>query len=217
MQLPVLDMKKNDLDQLIAKGYNFEIEQSFKKGWEMFKIKPLYSMAYATLIISAQLMFALHLNDLAILFNIFLAAPLYAGFYLIANKISRNEQVVYPDFFKGFLYYIPVILVWMVGQILTALGLVLFVLPGVYLMVGYIFAMLMAIFGGLDFWNALEYSRKLVHQKWWKFLFLILLLVILNLIGALLLIFGLMVTIPLTYYIIYSLFEEITEEALMEE
>lgn len=217
IQLPVFGMIKNDLDLLIAKGYDFNIKNSLKRGWEMFKVKPLYSMAFATLILSIQFMFVLHLNDFAFLFSIFFAGPLYAGFFLVANKISRSKKVIYPDFFNGFLYYIPVTLVWVVGQVLVALGIAFLILPGIYLLVGYIFAMLMAIFGGLDFWSSLEYSRKLIHLKWWKFLLLFILLIILNIFGALLFLIGLMVTIPLTYYIIYCLFEEITEEAFTEE
>src|SRR5690606_10097731 len=172
------------------------------------KLKPLVSMAYGVLILSLQFLFAIHLNDLAILFSVFLAGPLYTGFFLVANKISRKEEVQYSDFFGGFVYYIPIILVWVVGQIFAAIGLLLFIIPGVYLIVGYLFALLMTIFGGLDFWNALEYSRKLIHIKWWKFFLLIILLIGLNVLGALLLMVGLIVTIPLTYYIIYCLFEK---------
>jgi len=210
-------MKKNNLEQLIAKGYDFDIEHSYRSGWEMFKAKTLYSMAYATLILSIQFLFVLYLTDIAFVFSVFLAGPLYAGFFLVANKISRNEEVVYGDFLNGFQYYIPVMMVWVVGQILVAFGLVFLVIPGIYLMVGYLFALLMAIFGGVDFWNALEYSRKLIHARWWKFLLLVLSLIVLNIIGILLFGVGLIVTMPLTYYIIYCLFEEITQEALLEE
>ena len=210
-------MKKNNLDQLIARGYDFDIERSFKNGWEMFKAKPLYSMAYATLVLSIQFLFVLYLTDIAFVFSVFLAGPFYVGFFLVANKISRNEEIVYPDFLTGFQYYIPVMMVWVVGQILVAFGLVFLVVPGIYLMVGYLFALLMAIFGGVDFWNALEYSRKLIHARWWKFLLLVLSLIVLNILGILLFGLGLIVTIPLTYYIIYCLFEEITQEALLEE
>src|SRR5690606_12169232 len=101
------------------------------------------------------------------------------------------------------------------GQIFAVIGIFFFIIPGIYLIVGYLFALLLAIFGGLDFWNSLEYSRKLIHQKWWKFFLLIILLICMNLVGAMLLIIGLTVTIPLTYYIIYCLFEEITQEALL--
>lgn len=210
-------MKKNSLDQLITKGYDFDIAQCFRNGWETFKVKPLYSMAYATLILSIQFLFVLYLTDIAFVFSVFLAGPLYVGFFLVANKISRNEEVVYPDFLTGFQYYVPVMMVWVVGQILVAFGLVFLIVPGIYLMVGYLFALLMAIFGGVDFWNSLEYSRKLIHARWWKFLLLVLSLILLNIIGILLLGVGLIVTIPLTYYIIYCLFEEITQEALLED
>src|SRR5690606_10771302 len=119
--------------------------------------------------------------------------------------------------FTGFSYYIPVILVWVVAQVLAVIGLFFFIIPGVYLMGGYLFGVLMAIFGGMDFWKAMEYSRRLIHVKWWKFFLLALSLLILNLFGALLFIVGLIATLPLTYYVIYCLFEEITREALVEE
>ena len=116
-------MKRQNLDQLIEQGYDFDIEEAFRNGWEMFKSKALVSMAYGILILSLQFMFAIHLDDLAVLFSVFLAAPLYSGFFLVANKISRNEEVRYSDFFGGFVYYIPIILVWVVGQIIAAVGL----------------------------------------------------------------------------------------------
>jgi|GEM_PF-252266 len=211
----VFNMKKEKVEELIAKGYDIDIEQAFRNGWEMFKVLPLYSMLYGIFIISLQVLFAFYLSDIAFVFTVFLAGPLYAGFFLVANKISRNVEVTYPDFFTGFQYYMPVMLVWVIGQVIAGLGLLL-VLPGIYLMVGYMFAVLMSIFGGFDFWNSLEYSRKLIHIRWWKFFLLALCLVILNIIGAMLLIVGLIVTIPLTFYVIYCLFEGVTQETLVD-
>lgn len=210
-------MRKEKIEQLISEGYEVDIEKSFKKGWEMFKVYPLYSMAYCALIFSIQFIFAIYLSDMAILFSVFLAGPLYAGFFLVANKISREENVVYPDFFAGFQYYTPVMLVWVVAQIVIVFGILFLVLPGIYLLVGYMFALLIAIFGGMDFWKAMEYSRKIIHVKWWRFLFLLLLLAVLNMIGALFLVVGLFVTVPLTFYTLYCLFEEIAQDTLVAE
>lgn len=211
----VFNMKREKVEELIAQGYDIDIERAFRNGWEMFKVLPLYSMLYGIFIISLQVLFAFYLSDIAFVFTVFLAGPLYAGFFLVANKISRNVEVIYPDFFTGFQYYMPVMLVWVIGQVIAGLGLLL-VLPGIYLMVGYMFAVLMSIFGGFDFWNSLEYSRKLIHIRWWKFFLLALCLVILNIIGAMLLIVGLIVTIPLTFYVIYCLFEGVTQETLVD-
>src|SRR5690606_28284349 len=111
----------------------------------------------------------------------------------------------------------PVVSVWLIGQILAGFGILFLVLPGVYLMVSYMFAVLMTLFGGFDFWNALEYSRKVIHIRWWRFFYLMLLLLVLNIIGALFLMVGLLVTLPLTFYVIYCAFEDITEDALMDD
>ncbi|HLT07316.1 MAG TPA: hypothetical protein VK014_07295 [Cyclobacteriaceae bacterium] len=210
-------MMHNKMDGLIARGYNVDIEKAFSNGWQMFKSNPLPTMSYAALIMSLQVVFALYLTDITFVFSVFLAGPLYAGYFLIANKISRGESPLLSDYFAGFQYYLPVVLVWLIGQVLTGFGIVLFVIPGIYLMVGYMFAVLLAIFGGFDFWNALEYSRKIIHVRWWKFFYMMLLLVVMNIIGALLVVVGLLITFPLTFYVIYCLFEDITQEALTEE
>lgn len=210
-------MNRKKLDQLIEADYDFDIKIAFLKGWEIFKAVPIYSVAYTLLILSIQFLFVIYAPDFVFVFSIFLAGPLFAGYYLVANRISQREEVIYPDFFKGFFYYIPVILVWLVGQLLTIFGLLLLVIPGIYLIIGYMFAILMSIFAGLDFWNSLEYSRKLIHRKWWKFLLFGLLIALLNILGAFAFVFGLVVTIPVTYYSIYYVFEKITKRALMEE
>jgi uncharacterized membrane protein len=156
-------------------------------------------------------------EDYLFIFTIFLAGPLFAGFYLVANKISRNEQVIYPDFFKGFRYYLPVVLVWLVGQVLTVLGLFALILPGVYLMVGYMFAVLISLFSGLDFWESLEFSRKVVHKKWSKFFIFGLVLALMNVLGAFAFGVGLVITIPVTYYAIYHVFEGLNRGLPLEE
>lgn len=150
------------------------------------------------------------------MFSVFLAGPLFSGFYLVANKLKAGEHIAYTDFFQGFTYYIPIILIWLIGQILVSLGLVLFVVPGVYLMVGYSLSILLHIFAGLDFWESLEYSRKIVTKNWWKFFLLVLSLILINIIGALVFV-GVFVTIPVSFFTAYCAFEAVTGDVLVEE
>ncbi|WP_184498308.1 hypothetical protein [Algoriphagus iocasae] len=105
----------------------------------------------------------------------------------------------------------------LITAIFMVAGLVLFILPGIYLGVGYMFSLLFVLFGGFDFWPAMEYSRKLVHTNWWKFFGFVLLLLLINIGGFLCLIVGLLVTIPLTYLSVYVLFEELTIDAADDE
>jgi hypothetical protein len=56
----------------------------------------------------------------------------------------------------------------------------------------------------LEFWDAITYSVKIVHKKWFHFFALIILIVLLNIAGALALGVGLFITIPMSYGVIYA-------------
>ena len=209
-------MSKEKLEQLRVTGYDFDFNDIFQRAWKMFLKQPVLSVAYTMLIICLQVMAVVYLDKFAFVFALFLAPPLYSGFYLAANRISLGLPVIYPDFFKGFSFYMPIFSIWLIGQILVALGLFAFLIPGIYLAVGYSFAVLMSLFGGFDFWTALEESRKLITIRWWKFFVFTLILIIINLLGILTLGLGLLVTIPITFYATYILFEDLTKDIFSE-
>ena len=210
-------MSKIKLESVRANGFDFDIRDILERAWQMFLQQPLLSIAYSMLVFSVQLLFAVYLKDVAFLFALLLAPPFYTGYYLAANKMSRRENLVYFDFFKGFNYYWIVFSIWLIGQILTALGIFAFIIPGIYLAVAYGFSVLMAIFGGFDFWTALEESRKLITVRWWKFLVFTLVLVVINLLGILTLGLSLLVSVPVSFYATYLLFEDITKDVFVEE
>ncbi|WP_291779993.1 hypothetical protein [Cecembia sp.] len=209
-------MNKDRLADLRERGYDFEIKDILERGLQMFLSQPLYSMAYTLLILTIQIIFASYFPNFTLLYAVFLAPPLFTGFYYVANKISLKQPVIYPDFFKGFSVALVVIPIWLVGQALTALGIFAFILPGVYLAVAYSFSVMMAIFGGFDFWTALEESRKLITVRWWKFFLFSLFLILINVLGVLFLFIGLIVTLPVTFYATYILFEDLTLDIFSE-
>lgn len=97
----------------------------------------------------------------------------------------------------------------LIGGVLIGIGCFLLLIPGIYLTVAYAFSVLFVIEKKLNFWSALEASRKLITKKWFSFLGLGILLVLLNLAGVLILGVGLLVTIPWTYCITVAAFEHI--------
>jgi len=200
---------------LLDEGYDFDVKESFRKGWEIFKLNALNSLAYMMFIASVQLLIYMYFPEGMLLYSILLFPGLIGGFFLVANKTSQNEPVNYPDFFQGFQYYIPLVLINVVGQVLVALGIFLLILPGIFLMVSYMFAFLIAIFAGTDFWQSLELSRKIIYLQFKKFFILFLVLLLLNGLGLLILI-GLLVTVPISMYVVYAAFESVTENAVLE-
>jgi hypothetical protein len=205
------------VDRLLTVPVQVDIKASFARAGELYKAHPFFFSLFMLLIVSIQGMVVIYVQAYMIVYSALLAPPLYAGFYLVANKISRGETVIYPDFFAGFRFWIPAAVISLLTQTLLALGLIALVIPGIYLAVSYLFAIPMGIFGGLDPWSAMEWSRKLITRNWWRFFGLLLVLVLLNLLGFLLAGIGLLFTIPFTFLVIYSVFEDLTREVFSEE
>jgi hypothetical protein len=205
------------VDRLLTVPVQVDIKASFARAWELYKAHPFFFSLFMLLIVSIQGMVVIYVQAYMIVYSTLLAPPLYAGFYLVANKISRGEEVIYPDFFGGFRFWIPTAVISLLTQVLIAIGLIALIIPGIYLAVGYLFAIQMGIFGGLDPWSAMEWSRKLITRNWWRFLGLLLVLVVLNALGLLVAGIGLLFTVPLTFLVLYVVFEEITREVFSEE
>jgi hypothetical protein len=80
---------------------------------------------------------------------------------------------------------------------LTVVGLVLFILPGIYLAVGYTFVLPLVIDRQMRVWDAMELSRTTVHHQWFQTFALLLALGILLFVSLLAFYVLLVVTLPL--------------------
>lgn len=221
-------MQNLKLEKLIASAeIRFDIKDAFIKAWEMYKSQALLHSSFMLLMLSLQGIFVLYAPQFTLVYSIILAPPLYTGFFLVANKISIGEKVNYGDYFAGFNYWMLMFSIWLIGQILVSLGLILFIVPGIYLAVSYMFAVLFGIFGGFDFWNSLEYSRKMVSRNFWQFFVLALVLLLINVVpaglpllfpsGAVIFAFWICVSLPVSLFVVYVIFEELTQEVFIEE
>jgi uncharacterized membrane protein len=80
---------------------------------------------------------------------------------------------------------------------LSCVGVVVFLAPIIYLSVIWGFSLPLVIDKGLGFWQAMETSRKVVHQHWFSVFLLMLVVVLLNFVGLLICCVGLFLSVPL--------------------
>ncbi|MFM7630144.1 MAG: hypothetical protein ACKO44_11555 [Algoriphagus sp.] len=210
-------MSSERIHRLLTVPVEVDIKASFAKAWHMYTTEVFLFTLFMLLILSIQGLVVMYAEQYMIVYSVALAPPLYAGFYLVANKISRQVEVKYMDFFGGFRFWIPLVFISLLTQVLIAMGLVALIVPGIYLGVAYMFATLMGLFGGLDPWTAMEWSRKLITRNWWKFFSLLLILLGINLLGILFLGIGILLTFPLTFLVLYVIFEDLTRAIFAEE
>jgi uncharacterized membrane protein len=169
-----------------------------KTGWSLFKQYPGGFVGFCLL----NLVIQVGLHSIPFLGTLGLAAittPLLMGNFIVAAKLLQGQTPEFRDFFAGFHYYLPLLLLSLVAGLFIGIGTILLIIPGVYLAVAYLFASYLVVDRRLDFWPAMELSRLTVNPRWFGYFAFALLLALLNLAGAIALGVGLLVTIPLSF------------------
>lgn len=111
---------------------------------------------------------------IGLLYLIF-AGVMNGGLYLVFLKRIRGEPTSAGDTFSGFSNnFGQLALVGFISLVLAELGFLFCVVPGVYLMVAWIFSVPLVADKRLEFWSAMELSRKVVTRVWFPMLGLLL-------------------------------------------
>jgi hypothetical protein len=160
-------------EEILARDYSVDVGACISRSWELIK-------ANFWLLVGAT--FVAHLIQGAT--SIFLVGPLQGGLFILFLKKIRGEPAEFGDVFAGFSErFLPLFLGGLIMSILTALGVILCVVPGVYLAVAWAFALPLIIEKNLDFWPAMEVSRKVISRHWWQLFLLFVMGFLLMLLG----------------------------------
>jgi hypothetical protein len=93
--------------------------------------------------------------------------PLYGGLYLIFLHRIRNQPAAVGDVFAGFrLAFVQLMLAGLVSSLLAGIGFCFCILPWIYLTVAWVFSIPLVADKNLEFWSAMELSRKVVTRVW---------------------------------------------------
>ena len=167
-------------------------------GWEMVKA----DMGNYVLI---GLVF-LALNALV---PVILQGPLMAGFHIYCIKRLLGRQTEFADLFKGFNFFVPALVAFVVIMLFTFAGSLLCVIPGLVVAAMYKFTYLFIVDKRMDFWPAMQASHAVVRNDYFGFTMFLLLMCLVNLLGALCCIVGVLVTIPLSFAAITVAYNEL--------
>jgi hypothetical protein len=180
----------------------------FKTGWGLFK--QYYTGFVGFCLLNLVIQVALHsIPYVGAVASAAVSAPLFMGNFIVSAKLLHGQTPEFRDFFQGFQYFLPLLLLSLVAGLFIGIGTMLLVIPGIYLAVAYLFASYLVVDRRLDFWPAMELSRRTVNPRWFGYFAFILLVALLNLAGALLLGLGLLVTIPLSFCTVTAAYADI--------
>ncbi|MEN8726543.1 MAG: hypothetical protein ABF276_01120 [Sulfurovum sp.] len=131
--------------------------------------------------------------------------PLMVGIMMLAINYSRGENIEFKSIFNYYHLMGKVALAGLLIYIMTVIGFVLLIIPGIYLSIAYIFTLPLIADKGMDVWEAMELSRKSVTKHWFKVFGLFFLLSLIMALGALALGIGLIWAVPLLFITLYGL------------
>ena len=185
------------IESLASQGYEVKIGEYLSGSWDIFKQNGggFIGFIFVVFAINVVLAFIPILGGIA---SMVINAPLTAGAVIVALRIAKRRPISFNDFFLGFNMFLPLFLAGLLTGVLTGIGFLLLIIPGIYLAVAYAFTVPLIVERKLDFWEAMEGSRKLITKQWFSMFVFILVLALINFVGVLILGVGVLVTAPWT-------------------
>lgn len=139
-----------------------------------------------------------------------LSFPLAGGFLLVCRQMDKNGYTSVSTLFEGFkpFYWSRLMVLALVYFVLSKVGLMLFLIPGIYIWVAAVLACPFVIFGGKSGIDALRSSVQLVNLHWFAFFKILLVASVIGLLGYLIFCVGRIVTYPFVLVSIYVLYKQ---------
>lgn len=138
----------------------------------------------------------------------FIQGALIAGFHVFIMKKLMGRRAELGDLFKGFNFFIAALVASILIGLFTFCGTLLLIIPGLVIAAMYKFTYLFIVDKRMDFWPAMQASHAVVRSDYLGFTLFLVLMFLVNVLGFLCLIVGLVVTLPVTIAAITIAYQE---------
>jgi hypothetical protein len=152
--------------EILARDYQVNIGDCIQRSWELVT-RDFWPIVGATCI-AYLIASGGGIPYIGALIGLIIGGPMIGGLYAFLLSKIRRQPVQFGDIFIGFsIAFVPLMLAHIVLGLLTILGMLLCLVPGIYLGVSWMFTLALVIDKKIDFWPAMELSRKVVGKHWW--------------------------------------------------
>jgi predicted Ser/Thr protein kinase len=197
--------------EVLARDYNLDIRSCLRRAWALVRsdfwpIVAVTALMLALLAVAGSVGSTVGINTArqsteqsgAPILMLLVYGPLMGGLSLYYLKKIRGEPANVELAFSGFSNrFLHLFLGGFVTWALTGLGFICLILPGVYLFVAWWFTLTLIVDKKLDFWPAMELSRKVVTKHWWKLFGFMLVVLLVFALGLLVCGIGFFIAAPL--------------------
>ena len=223
------DRAGGNIDDAVAGNFEVNMLETLGEAWrglKGFKLKcHIALLLYFLVFLAAGVVFGIIVAVLAgtgadesvagvlsIVFQLvitILALPMGIAILVMGIRHANGKSVSAGEIFRHFGTVGSLFLAYVIQTLFITIGLVLLILPGIYLMFAYIYAMPLIVEKKMGAWQALETSRKAVTRVWFRFFGLMWLITLINAAGMLTLGIAWIWTIPWSVLAMAMIYQKI--------
>ena len=172
------------IEDAIAGRWDFDLGEVLHEGWALtngsksviwtalaisIAANVAYQVLNLTVITPSESLPLIGLGFLISLGVSFLGYVINGGVaYYAVKRAAGDESASLADVTGAFSMAGPIIGVMVLLGLAVGLGFLLLIVPGIYLAVGFSFALQLKIERNLGIWESLSVSRQAVHNRWFK-------------------------------------------------
>ncbi len=174
------------------------------RGWDMTfsDIGPIILISFIYLVVIA-------VASSTLIGEFVVIGPLNVGFFFLFFQKIRGEKIEIGDIGKGFNFFAAAVLSHIIISFFISIGFIFCIIPGIIVSALYIFTPALIVEKNLDFWQAMEASRKIVSHYLFEMSIFVIVLGFINLLGVLLCGVGVLISIPLTFGAMAAAYDEL--------
>lgn len=201
----------------------FSINASLGAGWDTFKKRPWFLIGAPILLYIGFILVSVVLGEIGKIGTVLSLAAgfanivinIFVGMGMISFLLKAYDdpmKLTLRDFWhpEPFWKYVGASLL---SCVLVVVGLILLVVPGIILSIVLMFAPYLVIARSLGPVEALKESARITRGHRWALFGLVLMMALVNIVGLLALVAGLLVTIPVTSLAVIHAFRTLEQQA----
>ncbi|OHA87213.1 MAG: hypothetical protein A3A96_02670 [Candidatus Zambryskibacteria bacterium RIFCSPLOWO2_01_FULL_39_39] len=197
----------------------FSIKASLKYGWEKFKTNKEIAILTTLLVFAVSSLGNMDSRSIfwtlaVVIFSIIIRI----GYTKIFLKISDGENTKFVEIFQEYKIFWRYLGVSILCGLAVLGGLILLIIPGIIWAVRFSFAGLIVVDTNIGPIVAMKESYAITKGKFWKLLGFFVVLGLINILGVLVLIVGLLVSVPVSIFAWIYVYRELskTKAGLLE-
>jgi hypothetical protein len=160
-------------DEILAREPSIDIGDCLGRSWRLFTSN--FSLLFCASFLAWLILLVQFIPFVGGLLLLLGYGILFGGLYLVFLNRIRSRAASVTDVFSGFsVSPAQLMLVGFLTALLTKIGMCCCLIPGIYLQVAWAFAVALVADKRLEFWAAMELSRKVVTRAWFRIFALLL-------------------------------------------